>query len=68
MDLLQEKHDWAQITMLVYQERVAKYFNKKVKSRSFRLGDLVLRKVTLATRDSAKLAPNWEGPNKVISC
>jgi hypothetical protein len=56
--------------MSTYQERVARYFNKKVKPRSFRVGDLVLRKVTLATRDSAagKLAPNWEGPYKVISC
>jgi hypothetical protein len=70
LDLLQEKRDRAQITMSAYQERVARYFNKKVKPRSFRVGDLVLRKVTLATRDSTegKLAPSWEGPYKVISC
>jgi hypothetical protein len=56
--------------MSAYQERVARYFNKQVKPQSFRVGDLVLRKVTLTTRDSAKgkLAPNWEGPYKVISC
>jgi hypothetical protein len=30
---------------------MAKYFNRKVKPRSFKVGDLVLRKVTLATRD-----------------
>jgi hypothetical protein len=49
---------------------VAKYFNRNVKPRSFKVGDLVLRKVTLATRDpvEGKLAPNWEGPYKVISC
>jgi hypothetical protein len=70
LDLLQEKHDRAQITMAVYQERVARYFNRKVKPRSFKVGDLVLRKVTLTTKDSdeGKLAPNWEGPYKVISC
>jgi hypothetical protein len=69
LDLLQEKCDRAQITMAAYQERVARYFNRKVKPRSFKVGDLVLRKVTLATRDSVegKLAPNWEGPYKVIS-
>ena len=62
LDLLQEKHDQAQITMLAYQERVSRYFNKKVKPWSFRVGDLVLRKVTLATRESAegKLVSNWE--------
>ena len=70
LDLLQEKHDQAQITMLAYQERVSRYFNKKVKPRSFRVGDLVLWKVTLATRESAegKLASNWEGPYIVINC
>jgi hypothetical protein len=68
LDLLQEKCDHAQITLLAYQERMAKYFNKKVKPRIFGVGDLVLRKVTLATRDLAegKLAPSWEGPYKVI--
>jgi chemotaxis methyl-accepting protein methylase len=56
--------------MSAYQERVARYFNKKVKPQSFRVRDLVLRKVTFATKDSAegKLAPNWECPYKVISC
>ena len=70
LDLLQEKRDQAQITMSAYQERVARYFNKKVKPRSFKVGDLVLRKVTLTTKDpiEGKLAPNLEGPHKVISC
>ena len=70
LDLLQEKRDQAQITMLAYQERISRYFNRKVKSRSFKVGDLVLRKVTLTTRDftKRKLTPNWEGPYKVISC
>jgi hypothetical protein len=54
LDLLQEKCDRAQITMVAYQKRVARYFNRKVKPRSFRVEDLVLRKVTLTTRDSAK--------------
>jgi hypothetical protein len=49
---------------------MAKYFNRKVKPRSFKVGDLDLRKVTPATRDpvEGKLASNWEGPYKVISC
>jgi hypothetical protein len=70
LDQLQEKHDHAQITLSAYQERMVKYFNRNVKLRSFKVGDLVLRKVTLATRDpvEGKLAPNWEGPYKVISC
>ena len=70
LDLLQERRDQAQITMSAYQERVSRYFNRNVKPQSFKVGDLVLQKVTLATKDPAKgkLAPNWEGPYKVISC
>jgi hypothetical protein len=48
---------------------VARYFNRRVKHRSFKVEDLVLHKVTLATEDpiKGKLAPNWEGPYKVIN-
>ena len=69
LDLLQGKRDQAYITMSTYQERVARYFNMNAKPRSFKVGDLVLHKVTLATKDptKGKLAPNWEGPYKVIS-
>jgi hypothetical protein len=70
LDLFQEKRDRAQIAMSAYQERTTRYFNRKVKPRNFKVGDLVLRKVTLTTRDptEGKLAPNYEGPYKVISC
>jgi len=50
--------------MTKYQQRMAKYYNKRVKLRRLDIGDLVLRKVTLATKDSVqgKLGPTWEGP------
>jgi hypothetical protein len=39
-----------------------------VKHREFKVGDLVLRKVTLATKDptQGKLGPTWEGPYRVV--
>jgi hypothetical protein len=37
LDLLQEKCDHAQITLSAYQERMARYFNRKVKPRSFKV-------------------------------
>jgi hypothetical protein len=51
-----------------YQEKMAQHYNLKVKPRQFSIGDLVLRKVTLATKDPSqgKLGPNWEGLYKVI--
>ena len=50
------------------QQKMAVYYNKRVKLRRFDIGDLVLRKVTLATKDSAqgKLCPTWEGPYMVV--
>ena len=45
-----------------FQDLMAKHYNVKVKPRHFKVGDLVLRKVTTATKDLAqgKLGPNWE--------
>ena len=46
---------------------MAEYYNKRVKLRRLNIRDLVLRKVTLATKDLTlgKLGPTWEGPHKV---
>jgi len=68
LDLLQERRDKAQVTMAAYQRKSKQYFNKKVRHRDFGIGDWVLRKVTLATRDptGGKLGPKWESPYQVI--
>ena len=52
-----------------YQDLMAKHYNSRVKHRDFKVGDLVLRKVTGATRDPSlgKLGPNWEGPYRITS-
>ena len=46
-----------------YQQRMARAYNKKVKPRSFQIGDLVLKRI-LPIQDEAKgkFAPNWQGP------
>ena len=56
--------------MAAYQERTVRYFNWKVQHLSFKVGDWVLQKVIIATKDSAegKLASSWEGPYKVTDC
>ena len=47
---------------------MAKHYNAKVKPRHFSIGDLVLRKVTTATKDptQGKLGPNWEDLYRII--
>ena len=54
--------------MVKHKEAMARYYNRKVKVRMFNIGDLVLRKVSQATKDPSqgKLGPAWEGPYEVI--
>ncbi|KAI5412897.1 hypothetical protein KIW84_057499 [Lathyrus oleraceus] len=47
----------------LYQQRMKKAFDEKVKPRVFREGDLVLKKVLSFAPDSrGKWTPNYEGP------
>ena len=47
----------------LYQKIIKKYFDKKVKPREFREGDLVLRKIMSFNTDSrGKWTPNFKGP------
>jgi hypothetical protein len=68
LNLVDEVRETAEARMKRYQEKMARHYNSKVKLRQLSIGDLVLRKVTLATRNPSegKLGPNWEGPYKVI--
>ncbi|XP_074355731.1 uncharacterized protein LOC141695382 [Apium graveolens] len=67
LDLLDEARTNSQLKLAAYQQRVARYFNKRVKSVPFKVGDLVLRKVMPNTKiaQHGVLGANWEGPYKV---
>jgi hypothetical protein len=52
-----------------YKARVARAYNKKVKSKSFQVGELVWKTILLNGSKSnqfGKWSPNWEGPYKMI--
>ena len=53
-----------------YKNLMARQYDAMVKPRRFNIGDLVLKRVSLATKNPIheKLGPNWEGPYKVINC
>ena len=59
LDYLDEVRDKASSRMAEYQRKMAEYYNKRVKLRQLDIRDLVLRKVTTATRDptQGKLGP-----------
>ena len=53
-----------------YKNLMARQYDAMVKPRRFNIGDLILKRVSLVTKNPAhgKLGPNLEGPYKVINC
>ena len=64
LDLLDEKREKVLKRTEDYQRKTARYYDRKVKPRSYKPGDLVLKKLLPARKDPThgKLGPNWEGP------
>ena len=66
MDFLLEVRSTAEVRMAAYQQKVARYYDQKVKRKIFRPGDLVVRKAEVSKpTEQGKLSPNWEGPYRV---
>ena len=61
LDLLDEKWDMALARSAVYQQDMQRYHNRRVRTRAFQVGDLVLRLIQDQT-GIHKLSPPWEGP------
>ena len=64
LELLDEKREQVQRRTKEYQRKTARYYNQRVKPRSYMPGDLVLKKLLPARKNPThgKLGPNWEGP------
>ena len=61
--LINEKRARAQYHAQGYQKRIARTFNKKVKPRNLKEGDLVLKVLRDETFDPrGKMKPRWSGP------
>ena len=59
VDLLEEERELAAQRSVIYQQKLRRYHSRRVRHRSFKEGDLVLR---LKQQKDHKLAPPWEGP------
>nr|XP_033510364.1 uncharacterized protein LOC117275111 [Nicotiana tomentosiformis] len=66
-ELLDERRDLAHIRMAAQKQRIERYYNRRANLYYFKVGYLVLRKVTQNTRElnAGKLGPMWEGPYRV---
>ncbi|KAL0401635.1 UNVERIFIED_CONTAM: hypothetical protein Slati_4193400 [Sesamum latifolium] len=66
LDLIEELREKAFLRIQRYKNIMINSYNKRVKSRSFQVRDLVLRRAD-ALKPIGKLDPTWEGPYKVTS-
>ena len=65
LEALDEKRLFVQQKLELYQAQMAGAFNKRVKFRSFSVGDLVLtirRPIIITRRMQGKFQSKWEGP------
>ncbi|KAJ8616751.1 hypothetical protein MRB53_036123 [Persea americana] len=69
LDFAEERKETAAIRLAAYQQQLARGYNQKVRARRFAVGELVLKKTLPGDRNpnEGKLAPNWQGPYKVLS-
>ena len=70
LDLIDEVRTDVEHKIAKYKNLMARQYDAMVKPRRFNIGGLVLKKVSLATKNAArgKLGPNWEGPYRIINC
>ncbi|XP_071688410.1 uncharacterized protein [Rutidosis leptorrhynchoides] len=63
LDLLEERRDAAAIREASNKQKIAKYYNQRVKERAFRPGDFVWHNNNaIRVENTVKLGPNWESP------
>ncbi|GJZ27535.1 reverse transcriptase domain-containing protein [Tanacetum coccineum] len=66
LHLLEEQREQAAIREAKSKAKMEMYYNSKVRSVSFKLGDLVYRNNKASrVEDTGKLGPKWEGPYEV---
>ena len=70
LDLIDEVRMDTEQRTARYKNLMARQYDAMVKPRSFNIGDLVIKRVSLATKNPAhgKLGPQWGGPYRVINC
>ena len=70
LNLIDEVRTNAEERTARYKNLMARQHDAMVKPRRFNIGDLVLKKVSSASKNPAhgKLGLNWEGPYRIINC
>ncbi|GJY44709.1 ribonuclease H-like domain-containing protein [Tanacetum coccineum] len=67
LDLLQERREAATIREAIYKMKMEHYYNKRVRPKSFKVGDYVYRRNKAShVENLGKLGVKWEVPYSVI--
>lgn len=68
LEALEERREVAAENQEKYWQSLAKYYNKGVLAREFKVGDLVWKSVSgvMQNQKLPKFTPKWEGPYEVI--
>ncbi|GJR16631.1 reverse transcriptase domain-containing protein [Tanacetum coccineum] len=67
LDILEERREKEAVREAINKAKMAKYYNAKVRSTSFRPRDFIYRSNEASrAKKSGKLGPKWEGPYKVL--
>ena len=61
VNLVEEAREATIIHSTRYQQTLRRYHKRKIRGRTLKVGDLVLRR-TQSTKEKHKLSPPWEGP------
>ena len=63
LDLIEEKREQVLKLMEDYHRKTMRYYDQRVRPKSYKPGDLVLKKLLPTRKDPShgKLGPNWEG-------
>lgn len=65
MDLLDEARELALTQIAEYQLKIAQYYDKRVKPRAFKQGDVLKEAEASDPLHTSKPMPRWEGPYRV---
>ena len=68
LDTVDELREAAFVHLASYQQRLARWHHQRVKPRTFKAGELILRSVfeNMSNPTDGKFQPKWEGPYKVV--
>ncbi|XP_070048808.1 uncharacterized protein LOC142173727 [Nicotiana tabacum] len=67
LELLEGRRELAHVRLATQKQRMEQYYNQRTNLHYFKVGELVLRKVTQNTRElnAGKLGSIWEGPYRI---